>query len=542
MFRSHVMARVASIALVAQVACSSSSGPDPESNAEGGAAAPNATSPTGGSHPSADAGAAPRDGAAPASDAGHASADAGAGDAATHASLDASAADAAGPAEGGASADAGPVAAAPATLSTFTANQSGRGGADLVLTATGVDATETAFGVDVHLQDSSGKAVLGFTDWKGAKSGERVVLFDGASAAGQPTFTRTVTLAGYMRAFPNVAKVAGSVSNQKGSSNSVTASVTALAWPTAGQGCDPNVVINSCPLGQGCTGTPPLCTQGVAPQIAQFAYIQSSSGPRILAAGTDLADDLSIIHLAFLDQAGHPVLVDMTGNGDYQNYYDVNAAGISTLGAFFDAIQAAPHFDTTVTQIVATPIGASTGSGAAVTAAIEPLTLGATGSPCDVRGYSGCVASDSCVAGVGGATVCEATTDAQAGAAAVAPVLDPAQPSVLATGYTTTVALWGNPPQHCLPPEALGFPQGIARLHLSKDTASLTLTAGNPETTFPNALFVLTGTGSAVGGTALGCNGSSPSTLTLKNMTAGDYTVVINSRNTVGGQFGISVK
>ncbi len=554
MFRSQVTVRVASLAFLAQVACSSSNGTEADSNPDGGEPAPSASSSSsgGGSHPAAtDAGgtvtqdgapvmtgdAGPThltaDGAAPAADGSTTSQvnpDAATSDAGTSIS-DAST----GP-------DVAPVPGA-AVLSSFTANQSGRGGTDLLLTLSGTDYSQSSFGVDISLQDSSGKPVLGFTDWKGVKSGERVVLFDNANTAGASAFTRTVTLRGFARAYPTIAKVVASVANNLGSSNSVTVSVTPIGWPTAGHACDPAVVTSTCTLGLGCAGTPPVCVQGVAPQISKLAYIQSSSGPRILPTGPAIAVDLSMIHIAFLDQAGHSVLADMTGNGDYQSYYDANAAGLSNLGAFFDAIQAAPHFDSTVAQIVATPIGASTGSGTPVSATIKALALGATGASCDIRGYSGCVAGDSCIPGATpGQAVCKATTAAQTAAAQVAGVLDPATPSLLATGYTSPIPLWGNPPLHCLPPEALGFPQGIALLHLSEDAASLTLTAGNPETNFPNAIFVLSGTGSSITGPALGCNGGSPSTLTLSNVAAGDYTVVINSRNTIGGQFGLSVK
>jgi hypothetical protein len=446
--------------------------------------------------------------------------------------------DAAATGDGGGIVDILPPATAAVVMSTFTVNQAGRTGADLVFTVTGKesDLTETPFGIDLRLEDASGNPVLAFTDWARNKTGERVVLFDNASAAGEATFTATVTLSGYYKSFPSVARVIGSIATEAGVSNAMVAIVTKQAFMSSGQSCDPSVLVNRCALGLSCTGKTPVCTAGVAPQVTKFSYFHGTNGPRLLIAGTDPADDLSLLHLAFLDASSHPVLVDMTGNGDYANSYDVDGSTLSVLGAFFDSIQAAPMFDSTVAKLVVTPIGASTGSGSPVTASVATEALGATGKSCDVRGFSGCVAGDTCVAGS-----CVTIASAQTAAAKGAPVLDPSAPTI-ATGYTSALSLWGDPPQGCMPQGVHAFPQGIVHLHLSQSVSTLTLTAGNSETNFQNGLFVFDGTGSQVTGSALGCNGGSPSTLTLKNMSAGEYTVVVNSRDAVGGEFGVSLE
>jgi hypothetical protein len=552
MYRPHVTTSVATLALLAHVACSSSPGTDPTmmENAEGGGASdPGTSSSSGGSLPQgaadaawADAGSTSQSadgGASPSSHEGGA-ADGGASPSSHEGGAGATASDAGSSnSEGGAGGNALPPATAAVVMSTFTVNQAGRTGADLVFTVTGKesDLAEGPFGLDLRLEDASGNPVLAFTDWARDKTGERVVLFDNASAAGLATFTETVTLAGYYQAFPSVAQVIGSIVTQTGVSNAMVANVTKQAFVTSGQSCDPNVLLNRCGLGLACIGKTPVCTAGVAPQIAKFSYFKGTNGPRLLIAGTDPADDLSLLHLAFLDASGHPVLVDMTGNGDYANSYDVDASSLSLLGAFFDDIQAAPMFDSTVIKLVATPIGASTGSGTPVTATIATEPLSATGKSCDARGFSGCVAGDACVAGS-----CVTIAAAEAAAATAAPLLDPSAPTILATGYTSSLSLWGDPPQGCMPQGIHAFPQGIVHLHLAQSASTLTLTAGNSETNFQNGLFVLDGTGSQVTGTPLGCNGSSPSSLTLKNLSAGDYTVVVNSRDTVGGEFGVSVE
>jgi hypothetical protein len=570
MYRPNVITRVASIALLAHVACSSSAGTDPammEDGSEGG------TSPTpgngsgsggGGSgsssgnstpQPGQDGGAAGdagmqtqtgADGGAtmvgnPGQDGGTISADGSTVTSnrdASSTSSDGSSTSTTSDGSTGGGGDTFPPVTAAVVLSTLTVNQAGRTGADLVLTVTGTESNlmETPFGIDLRLEDSSGNPVLAFTDWSRAKTNERVVLFDDTDAGGMATFTKTVTLPDYYKSFPNIARVLGAIAADTGVSNSLAVNVTKQGFQTSGQTCDPTVLVNRCGLGLACIGKPSVCTTGVAPQISKFSYFHGTNGPRLIIAGTDPADDLSIIHLAFLNSSNKAVLVDMTGNGDYASSFDVDASSLSMLGAFFDTIQAAPMFDSTVAKLVATPIGTSTGSGASVTAAVATMPLAATGKSCDVRGFSGCATGDTCVA-----NACVTIASAQSTAAAAAPVLDPSG-STIATGYTSLLSLWGDPPQGCMPQGVHAFPQGIARLHLSQGVSTLTLTAGNSETNFQNGLFVLSGTGASVSGTALGCNGSSPSTLTLKNMAAGDYTVVVNSRDAVGGEFAVSIE
>jgi hypothetical protein len=436
-------------------------------------------------------------------------------------------------------------------LSSLKANVAGRTGADLLLTLQGSDPSANSYGLYVQLEDQAGNPVIAFDgDWNGMPSvAERSVLFDQTSAVGLKTFTRTVTLSGFMQQFPGIANVVGALEDASGlKSNEATAPVTAQAVRAMTEGCDPSVIVDRCGPNLGCSGTPPVCTPATPPQLTQFAYVPAALGPQMLFLGTDPADDISTIHIEFLDGSGQPVMVDLTGNMDFAASFDINVDGWSTLGHFFYVNQAAQGFDSMVPQLAATPSGSNSDVGPRVTARLSTALAGG-GAACDPRGFTGCTAGYSCMpapSGDGGAgtkNVCAQTSTARATISKVAPVLDPAKGSVFATGYTQTPSLW-DPPVDCVAPGIRSFPQGVALLHLSRAVADLTITTANPETNFDTVLYVLPGTGGMTGG-PLGCNDNTTgytSTLSLSNAAAGDYTIVIGSATPEGGNYGVSIR
>jgi hypothetical protein len=434
------------------------------------------------------------------------------------------------------------------TVTTLTANQSGRDGGDLLITVSGSDANESAFALDVRLQDESGNPVPAFPDSQGVLSlPERIVMFDNASAVGMKTFTRTVTLAGFMGALPAIATVKGSLIDSLGSSTSVNANVTVQSMKQLGQPCDIHVIANRCAAGLACTGSPATCAQGTSPQISEFVYQRSALGPFIRLRGADPADDVMSIHLEFLNGSGGSVQVVMDDTGDIQSSVDIDVTGTSVLGSFAFIDEAAAGFDQTVLELAATATGSSTGAGKRVIAVLENQTTAATGHACDLLGFTTCVAGDVCSAqqadgGVSSATECVTKSSAQSGAAAVASMLNPAVGHVFAAGYTQATNLWGDAPSGCESTPTPGAPESIVLLHLAASAASVTISADNPETNFYPALFVLPNTGASVGSPALGCTSSWPPLLTLTDLAAGDYTIVVESRTTGGGQFGLSIQ
>ena len=443
--------------------------------------------------------------------------------------------------------DAGDGGASVPAIHTFTANQTGRTGADLLLSVSAADTNRSAFALDIQLGDKNGQPVNAFQGGSGqSNTYERTVLFDNSSAAGQASFTRTVTLAGFLSAFPSIARVSVAVVDTVGSSPRSSANVAMQSVETMRQTCDVNLVTSRCSAGLACAGTPATCQSAAAPQLTKFEYVTSpgaQQGARMLFAGTDPADDIDNIHLEFLDSQGDPVMVDLTGNMDYASTYDLSVANASQLGQFFYADQTTQGFDGTVTQLAATPSGSASGTGARVTAMLEAPPVAATGAACDTRGFTTCAQNVSCVKDpTSGASTCVTTTSAMTTASSNAPTIDPASGASFVTGYATSTNLWGNPPSDCVPPGVTGFPEGIVKLHLDDFTSSLTLTTNDQETDAEFAIFVLSGTGSSVGTSSLGCNEGYPATVTLSNLDAGDYTVVVAATTAAGGQFGLSAQ
>jgi hypothetical protein len=401
----------------------------------------------------------------------------------------------------------------------------------------------SAFGVDIQVEDSTGKTLAAFLDWSEKPISERVALFDGSSAVGMTQFTKTVTLPGLLYTFPNIAKVVAAIATSAGKSPAVTSSVVAQKLAPANQACDTALVTSRCAAGYACAGSPTaVCTKAASPQVTRLAYIDSPAGPRILVVGSDAADDISALHLEFFDGQGNPVAIDFTGNGDFQTSWDQGIAGTSSRGTFFADIQTSPSWSTTVAQIAVTPSGTNSGTGGRVTASLTTASPGDTGQACDLRGFSGCVADDACYPTAPTTDVCMATADAMTAAATAATTLDPTVPGAVATGYTIPGALWGDPAQGCSTQGVHGFPEGIVLLHVPEDMSTLAVSAAlNTETNFPTSMAVVSGTGAAATGAPLGCTGGS-NKVTLTNVSAGDYTVIVYSRNTTGGEFAVSVQ
>ena len=112
-----------------------------------------------------------------------------------------------------------------------------------------------------------------------------------------------------------------------------------------------------------------------------------------------------------------------------------------------------------------------------------------------------------------------------------------------ATGHARGVSLW-DPPAECLAASALGRPEGLVRLHLAAPMASLTISTAVEETNFDTALYLLPGAGDSED-SPLGCNDDatgSASTLTVENLPAGDYTIVVDSKSMTGGRFGVKLQ
>jgi hypothetical protein len=438
-----------------------------------------------------------------------------------------------------------------ATFASFTARAIGRAGSDLQVLVEGEDLTQTAYGIHIRLRDASGARVLAFQgNWSGASPGtfgasaaERRVLFDPSDDAPQTTIARTVTLPGFLGDFPTIDNVEVAIlTGADVHSTKLYGPVSAQAVRAEAEACDPAMVTDRCSPGLACTGTPPTCAAAAPPQLAKLAYVPGIAGPHILLEGADPAGAVESLHVELLNAKGLATMVDLTGNGDFAKSQELRLASPASLGWFFLDHAVGPRFAKEVPRIAVTPMAPGGPAGVRATALLGPAAQRAAGEACDPRGFVECEAGNVCARGPApGTSVCVAAATATAAVLDAARIIDLSSGPRGASGYARGTSMW-EPPSSCAPSSAGGRPEGIVRLHVPDDRAILTISTAVEVTNFDTVLYLLA---DPAGGSALGCNDDargSASSLTVTDLPAGDYTIVVDSKDANGGNFGVSVR
>jgi hypothetical protein len=529
---------------VALLACSSPAGPEDDPSAP--AAADDAASPPAtdaGKTPSKDSGTAHDAGtaqdAAVAHDAGHDATTQDSGHASDAGGTDASTADA-----GGVDASAFDAGVAGA-VNSATLQDVGRHGDDLRIRIDGTDSAGKTSAAHVRFLNASGAPVPAFdTNWDGVPdSAERRVFFD-QSTLGSTSFTGTMTLAGMMLTAPSIAQAVVALENTLGArSAELTAPLTSQPVRQLGDLCDPLTIDDRCEEGLSCGGGPSKCLAGATPQITSFAYYSSAVGPTMLFRGSEPDQDMGSITVEFLDGSGNPISIDLNNDGTMRSSFALDARGSSARPIFFLENDAAADFATKVPKIAATPTDLFGHVGTRTIASLATAPVRSSGQSCDWRGFDVCASGSLCSPGLEGATnACTSATTIRASQCSSATKLDPAAGTTTAYGHIDGVSLF-DAPIGCVPNDEVGRPESLVALHLSKAAATLTITTAVPETELDTAIYLLTGCPSSSSG-ALACNDDDKgfaSTLSLKNVPAGDYTIVVESIAPAGGNFGLSV-
>jgi hypothetical protein len=435
----------------------------------------------------------------------------------------------------------GDAALASATLSSATMANVGRKGETLLFTIQGADPSAQTSEVHVKLFDSSDAPVKAFdTDWDGvADSAETRLHFD-QSMLGQKTFTQTITLPGFFAGAPTIASAEIALSDAQGRlSAPATVTLQAQAAAALGGACDVNEVANRCTLGLVCAGSPATCQAGVAPTLTQVAYY-GGSNPVEIFAGNDPDEDIASITVNFMDYSGNPVKVDL-GDGTPVSTTTLDARS-ATGKAFVFANYPASGFTSLVPKISAMPTDTFGRSGIAVTATVAAQPVKANGQACDPAGIAGCAQGSACSPGVTGATnTCGAVGTLQTAKCTAAP--QAATSGVLAAwGVAQGTSLW-DPPSGCTFATEVNRPEALVSLKLTSPVSTLTVSTATPETDFDTVLYVLPSCATN-SSQALGCNDDTQgfsSTVTLTNVAAGTYVIVVDSANPQGGHFGLTV-
>lgn len=269
------------------------------------------------------------------------------------------------------------------------------------------------------------------------------------------------------------------------------------------------------------------------PQIERMAYYAGARGPRLLIRGVDREPaDLLTLRLEFLDAQGAPVLVDLgSGTPDTSDLL-VNAMATLEDGVFLVDMQSALGFDAQVKAIAATPRGRP-GKGLRQVATLGTPPERAIADTCDVV-FDACASGGIC-APSGAAHRCLDGAQVRATRCTAASVLAVGGSLV---GSTGDVSFW-EPPLGCVSAEARGGPEGLATLHVAEPTAELTISTDSPDTDFDTVLSIYAGCGAE----PLACNDDDApprSKITLRDVAAGDYLVVVDSIGAKGGHYRLS--
>jgi hypothetical protein len=291
-----------------------------------------------------------------------------------------------------------------------------------------------------------------------------------------------------------------------------------------------------------CTGKMPTCQAGAAPSLSQVVYY-GGANPSEIFVGSDPAETLSSITVSFLSAQGTALSVDPSGDGTAGPVSSVTLDARSATGqSFYFQNNPAATFPAEVPKISVLATDSSGRSGAPVTASVTTQPMHGAGQPCDAYGIVACTVGNVCSPGLVGATnACGALPSLQTAKCSAAPLTTTG--TVLAGwGTARGVSLW-DPPAGCASGDSIGRPEGIVMLTLSHEANILTVSSATPETNFDTILYVVPAC-AASSAAALGCNDDSQgysSTVTLTNVPAGTYTIVVDSAGAQGGQFGITI-
>ena len=447
--------------------------------------------------------------------------------------------------------DAGPVQPEGTSpmLSSAAARFSGRFGTDLSVTMQGTDLEANATALWLQFLDSAGQPLLRHDDDRdGADDrADAIVAFD-EPIHGLPEFNATYTIHNFFEAPGAVAKVEVALQDEEGL-RSATQVLDFISQPVLGFGdpCDPTYTLDRCEPGMGCRGEPATCLDGLPPSITRFAYLSDFGTPRILVEGVEPDDDMQTLHLEFLDQDNASVSIDMDGDGSTDSFTYTAGPTVNENGEFFLELYPNDDFADAVTRIAVTPIDAFGNEGERVVADIAPIIERDWNQGCDPRGFDMCTNLATCIPGIPGANnICGAPNRARQDQCEDAVTLYAPDDNLRFFGEARGSSLW-EPEGGCVTEFGMDGPEEIVLLELSRGVPSLTLTTDFPNTDFDTVLYVMPGMCPAPGadGMYLGCADDAPgslrSTLTLTNVPAGDYLVVIDSWDAQGGNFQLSV-
>jgi hypothetical protein len=440
------------------------------------------------------------------------------------------------------------------TLSTVQARAIGRLADRVRLDITGLDLQDDAAALRVRLLGANGSEVQFFdTDVDGVvDSASATIAFDAAATvAADHTFVAIATILDTPEAPTVLASIEVAVLDAAGNvSATQTASVTLPIEVSAGFACDPNFVDSRCAGGLGCKGTPPVCAPPEAPVLSRLGYVLPAepdvSGPRFIAEGIDVDQDVTVLHVEFMDADGNPVALDLDGDEIADaSTFDIDVDDSDGTTTFSAVKEMGLFLQDTVQQIAATPEDAGGLLGERVVAAIAAPVIRQPGQSCSPLGFDVCRESTVCNAATPtSAPVCQATATLRNQQCSTAPVV-----AISAAGSYDVVGTVDGPsvwdvPTGCSPNDPTNRPESIVQLRLTMPATRLVISTDTPSTSFDTIVYLLS-TCTAEGETAISCaddgEASIASTIELSGVPAGNYSIVVDSFGPDGGSFGLAI-
>lgn len=425
------------------------------------------------------------------------------------------------------------------SLTKVEAHVIGRRGDAVRFTVTGTQPDAGVYSIAVAFEDASGAPIKVFdAAWDGAaSSAEGRIAFD--SPVKDIEFTATATTFSLSNASKLAKAKVRLIDGRDQATDEVEVEVVAQEKVALGAACDPANIDNRCDAGQSCGGKPSVCTDGVAPAIVELKYLH---GPVILTRGTDADDDVSLMHVEFLDSSNKPVIIDPDS---MISSFDYPARNRSLEGVFFEQQNPAAPVEKSVSRVRVTAIDSLGHQSMPTTANLSNVTRAGDGITCDPRGFVACIQDYVCGPGTSPtAGKCLKLKTARSNECSTDAKLDPEKGITVAAGRIDGVSLW-DPPAECTNPENVDFPEASVSLHLANPVSKLTVTTQRPETNVDTVLYLMPACATDTS-TALGCNddgidGGYASSFTLNDVPAGDYTIVIEAGQVAGGSFGLAV-
>lgn len=443
-------------------------------------------------------------------------------------------------------ASSGAPVAANLAVAAVTFRQVGRKGDDLQIDIEGTDTLKRTSAAVVRFLDENDQPVANVvdTDWDGTPDAAEKRFHFEASTMGQASFKGTILV---KNAFSSaVKKVSVALEDDAGghsAAKSASLAIQALRDPNAA--CDPAKILDRCPAGMACSGTPATCHDGTAPTLSKVVYVGGTNG-RMLFKGSDADEDLARLTIEFLDASTQPVAVSMFEGGDATSGIELTATPTTTDGPgfFFDATPS-PEFSSQVAKVAATATDKhGFASTRVITARASFMPSKSAGQTCDPDGLDACASGLVCAPGLATAAsnTCTSATTVRTKKCAAFAALDPSKGAVRAFGKVEGTSLW-DPPDGCTPSEAKGRPEAAIPLRLAKPAKKLTVTTALPETDFDTAVYIVPSC-AATTAVSFGCNDDDKgftSTLVANDVPAGDYTILVESIPARGGHFGVAV-